>query len=317
MSAAAISGAAACPDPAKNFSAEAGLIAPFSFCPALSSSELSVRVICGLSRASDERDHGRSPLGEETLRIPTAPRAFSAAHRRDCASERMGPRIPRGPPGITSTTFPARSSPARSSWFCDGMESPYPAKTSRASVCGALSTRTLMVRSSPSTSFCSAPSRRRLTLERSSTIRRPVNDTGWRKPCSPPGRSPALRNILATYSAARRCCGLPVSRPRIRSSARYSMCDHQLSACARPGCANPDRMMRESSAGRIKGLKRSSKRLVVGMNKGYPGWQETGGQFNQLQLNERRAGACKPEAHSRETSGAPRSGVMTRLLCLP
>src|SRR5262249_43538860 len=58
-------------------------------------------------------------------------------------------------------------------------------------------------------------------------IVRDVSSTGWRKPPVPAGWSPSLSNSPATYSAALRCPGLPVSRPSSEASARNTTCDHQ------------------------------------------------------------------------------------------
>ena len=72
----------------------------------------------------------------------------------------------------------------------------------------------------PKTSGSALPPRTSARLERASAIRRTLKRTGWNQPSLPAGRSPARLNTAATYSAALRCSGLPVSRPRMESSAR-------------------------------------------------------------------------------------------------
>ena len=86
-----------------------------------------------------------------------APRAFSAAHLCDCACERMGLDSMRPLPA--SRVLPSRRcpSPARSLWLLRWNGEPVSREDNARLRMRRLSTRTLIVRSSPSTSFCSAP----------------------------------------------------------------------------------------------------------------------------------------------------------------
>ena len=61
------------------------------------------------------------------------------------------------------------------------------------------------------------------------TINPAMTSNGWNQPSTPPGRSPALSNCLAMYSAARSSSGDPLARPRISSEERNWRCVRRLS----------------------------------------------------------------------------------------